>query len=157
MSASQLIMDAARMDSLRDFCAGFAARYSLQPPEFAHPQTWYRFKNIYERYSASIRSSDWFQRLITDATSADLDAFATLADQDEDGYQFCMIRCLQFALLGAALQRDEALESVSTAIPVWFRGQGWHIPADWVCEVRAANDAYLTRQDAALAAPRSSE
>jgi hypothetical protein len=162
MSAPLALIDSATIAQIKSLCADFKTRYFLQPTEFSHPQMWYGAKDIYDRYTADTRASSWFQGLITDATAADLEALGALADPAGDGYQFCLIRSLQIALLGAALDRDRAYQAVSPAIPAWFRAAGWDIPADWRCEIRAANETFLAlaspgprvqaRQDAAIAA-----
>jgi hypothetical protein len=152
LSAPMGVLDSTVAAQITDLCAAFKKRYILQPPEFSHPRHWYGAKDIYDDYSAGLRASSWFQGLITSAHRLDLEGLGSLADPEGDGYQFCMIRCLQFALLEAALRRDRAYQPVSPAIPAWFRAAGWDIPADWRCEVRAANEAFLARQDAAIAA-----
>jgi hypothetical protein len=159
LSAPMGVLNSVVMKQITDLCAAFAARYNLQPPEFSHPRHWYGAKDIYDDYSAGLRGSSWFQALITSAHHLDLEGLGSLAvaPPHGDGYQFCMIRCLQFALLEAALRRDRAYKDVSPAIPAWFRAAGWDIPADWHCEIRAANETFLARQDAALAAAARSD
>lgn len=155
MTAPASIVTPQVLADLRAFCEAFQRRYALQPPEFSHPQSWYGAKDIYDTYSAGIRRADWFQSLITGASSADLAALDSLAlrrDIDGDGYQFCMIRCMQFAILEIALARDQAGQTVSAAIPRYFRDLGWGVPPTWTCEIQADNEAFLARQDAALAA-----
>jgi len=146
------IINSQVLTDLRDFCATFKRRHALQPPEFSHPRTWYRVKDIYDDYSVGIRRVLWFEALLTNGTTADLAALNSLADIDGDGYQFCMIRCMQFAILDAALARDQAGQTVSAAIPRYFRDLGWGVPPTWTCEIQADNEAFLARQDAALAA-----
>jgi hypothetical protein len=154
MSVPLAIIDSQVLKELRAFCAAFHQRYIMQPPEFSHPRHWYGVKDIYDDYSAGIRRSGWFQALLTSAQELDLAGLDSLAvaPPTGDGYQFCMIRCIQFALLEAALARDRAYQSVSPAIPRYFRGVGWDVPADWHCEIQASNETFLARQDAAIAA-----
>jgi len=154
MSASPplAIIDSQVLKELRAFCAAFHQRYVLQPPEFSHPRHWYGAKDMYDDYSVGIRSSGWFKALITSAQELDLAGLNSLADPEGDSYQFCMIRCIQFALLEAALTRDSAYQPVSPAIPRYFRGVGWDVPASWNCEIQASNETFLARQDAAIAA-----
>jgi hypothetical protein len=165
MSAPLGVIDSQVIKQITDLCAAFHRRFIMQPPEFSHPRHWYAFKDIYDDYSAGIRASSWFQGLTTSAHSLDLAGLNSLADPEGDGYQFCMIRCLQFALLETALRRDRAYLSVSPAIPRFFREAGWDVPADWNCEIKAAaspplrvqaaNEEFLARQDAAITASQA--
>lgn len=160
------IIDSQVLKGLRDFCAAFQKRYSMQPPEFSDPRGWYGAKDIYDDYSAGIRSCGWFKALLTSAQELDLAGLDSLADPSGDGYQFCMIRCIQFALLKAALARDRAYQPVSPAFPRYFRGVGWDVPAHWNCEIQASNEEFLAlaspgprvqaHQDASLAAAPTS-
>jgi hypothetical protein len=152
MSAPLDVLNSAVIAEIKALCAAFADRYALQPPEFSSYRHWYAFEDMYNDYTAGTRASSWFQGLITSAHRLDLEGLNSLADIRGCGYQFCLIRSLQFALLRAALDRDRTYQAVSPAIPAWFRAAGWDIPADWRCEIRAANEAFLARQDAAIAA-----
>ena len=154
MSAPLTIIDSQVIKQITDLCAAFHRRYVLQPPEFSHPHHWYAFKDIYDDYSAGVRASGWFQGLISSrhVHHLDLAGLNALADPEGDGYQFCMIRCIQFALLDAVLRRDRAYLTVSPAIPRFFREAGWDVPADWNCEIQVANEEFLARQDAAIRA-----
>lgn len=139
-------------ERLREFCAGFAARYALQPPEFSSPRGWYGAQDIYKRYASDLLNEEWFETLIASATDAELETLNSLT-VDGQGYQFCMIRHIQLTLLERSSSRDARHEPVSAAIPTWFRRQQWGLPADsWNCEIVAANDVFLAQQDAALAA-----
>jgi hypothetical protein len=158
MSAPLGVIDSAVIKQITTLCTAFKNRYALQSPEFSHPHYWYGAKDIYDDYSAGMRTSSWFEALITSAHHLDLaglDSLAVCREIDGDGYQFCMVRCLQFALLEAALARDRAYQTVSPAIPAWFRAAGWDIPATWNCEIRADNEAFLAEQDATIAASTS--
>ena len=146
-----VIIDPQVLQELISFCATFKRRYMLQPPEFSHPRHWYGAKDIYDDYSAGIRSAPWFQALLTGGTEADMVTLDSLVTTTSDGYQFCMIRCIQFALLETALARDRAYQPVSPAIPRYFRRANWDVPATWNCEIQADNEAFLARQDAAIA------
>ena len=131
--------------SLATFCRAFASRWFMQPPEFTDrrgigSRGWTAmFGDFYGRSYGGIPNplhTDWFARLLTEATTADLDALkAAFWDAPgSDEYSKAMHSYLMHQLIGSAWEADEAEAQVSPAIPEWFRGQGWGIPEDWHCE-----------------------
>lgn len=116
------------------------------------PHIWYTIQRLYVTQFATIRQTDWFKSLLRHATTNDLDcihAFATGAS----GVHAYLVRSLQTSLLTCAYERDQAHKSVSPVIPAWFRASAdWStlVQDNWHCEIRAANAAFLTQQDAVM-------
>jgi hypothetical protein len=131
------------IDALRDWCDAFTERFYLQPPEFTDVHAMMNPNSGWERvfgalYRDPLRGrenpldSDWFRRLLTDATTGDLEALErTCIDAHCRHY----MRYFQRALLREARRRDEAGMEVSPYIPVSFRARGWGgLDALWNCE-----------------------
>lgn len=150
--------------AIRNFCAAFARRRFMTAPEFSAPASWHAFRDQYEQDLAGqlhpIRTQ-WFADMVRRATAADLDALDALRTEEgadgflganpgvpgqaakPDGFQVCMIRCIQQNLLEKAYeiwdgdnrQWDPVLKrhvhAASPAIPTWFRAHGWNLPEDW--------------------------
>jgi hypothetical protein len=133
------IITPAIQDELRAFCAAFASRRMMQPPEFtAH---WRHFRDMYEQSYGGIpfaTEQPWFAALITHGTTEDFAALIAVNDGRCD-FRDAMIRCIIQNLLEEAWAADQRAtqrgETVSTALPAWFRSIGARAPEDdmWNC------------------------
>ncbi len=128
-------MTPAIQDELRAFCKAFAGHRMLQPPEFtAH---WRHFRHMYEQSYGGIpfpTSHPWFATLIARGTTEDFAALIAVNDGRCD-FRDAMIRCIIQNLLEGAWFADQRGETVSTALPSWFRSIGARTPEDdmWNC------------------------
>ena len=145
--------------AIRTACKEFAARLRYyeggDPINLLNPSIWYTMQRVYGLQFADIQHTDWFRSLLRHSTVADLDALNFLAE-GASGIHAYMIRSLQASLLKCAYERDQTHKSVSVAIPVWFRDAkdcDTVVPANWYCEIRAANKAFLAQQDAVMTTP----
>lgn len=136
------IITPAIQDELRAFCKAFAARRMLQPPEFtAH---WRHFRDMYEQSYGGIpfaTDQPWFPALIARGTTEDFAALIAVNDGRCD-FRDAMIRCIIQNILEEAWGADQRGETVSTALPAWFRSIGARTPEDdlWNCMRPAATE-----------------
>ena len=131
--------------SLRAFLDAFTERYYMQPPEFSDVHAMMDPRSGWEEYFGGLYrdpvrghqnplDSDWYRRLLTEATTGDMEAIERTCSSCRH-----YMRYFQRALLREARRRDEAGMDVSPYIPVTFRAKGWGgLTEPWNCERRQA-------------------
>jgi hypothetical protein len=129
-------------ESFTAWCAAFNHRNYLQPPEFSdlaamaagHVNGWDDLFGDDYRNPIGPRQNPldapWFSRLLTEATTGDLEALEN-AGAGARHY----LRFFQRILLTKAHETDLAGLPVSPYIPVTFRAKGWGgLDELWLCE-----------------------
>jgi hypothetical protein len=140
----------------------FKTRYMLQPPEFTEiSNVLGYFRDMYRdetqiigRLSGARNPVDsaWFAELIERGSKADLDDLEVVCEPAASSFNKAYLRFLQHELLTVALAKDKRGDTVSPAIPAWFRAKGWRVPVDWHTDRRDGRAALSGNAELAAAA-----
>ena len=151
--SSANVLTPAIAATLTEWAEAFLGRWFHQPPEFFDIRYLNDYKYLYRQNIFSLLNpvhTDWFPRLVQEATAADLDTLeaALGTDGGKKGY----LRFFQYELLGTARQADKEGRPCSAVLPSWFRNKGWGVDR-WRCEGDAPEPVVAKQPPAPAPAP----
>ena len=127
-------------NQIHNFITKFSKEYSFQSPEFRNKLSWFYSRDIYEKNlkdEINPINTDWFKKLIVNATIKDLDELVIAYSIDDEIYNeiaFCLMRCIQHNLIEKSDHLDKRGIKISSDIPQWFRKAEWNCDVKWNCE-----------------------